>query len=217
MPAHAHRSRSLAALIAAAALVVLPACGDDDDEEETTAATAAATAAATTAEPATTEAATTAEATTTEATEATEATETSAATEPAESTDAATTAADATTGAATGAGGPDEEAVRAAIQGYLDAFVAKDGATACDLLTDEAEQAFLDAIQGQTDCATAFQTAADQAGDTTLQALGLAEIGPITVTGDTATTTVGVLGIEQEVTLERVDGEWKVASLPGQP
>jgi hypothetical protein len=192
---------------------VLPACGDDDDEE-TTATTAAATAAATTAEPATTEAATTAEAATTEATEATE---TSAATEPAESTDAATTAADATTGAATGAGGPDEEAVRAAIQGYLDAFVAKDGATACDLLTDEAEQAFLDAIQGQTDCATAFQTAADQAGDTTLQALGLAEIGPVTVTGDTATTSIGVLGIEQEVTLERVDGEWKVASLPGQP
>ncbi len=218
MPAHHHRARSLTALLAAAALVVLPACGDDDDDEKTTAAATTA-APATTAEPTTTaEPATTEQTdTTTEATTGAAPGTTSAATDPtATETDAtATTTAPSTTGDATAV--PDEEAVRTAIQDYLDAFVARDGARACDLLTEEAEQAFVDAIQGQTDCASAFQTAAEQAGEVTLQALGLAEIGPVTIEGDRATSSVSVLGMEQSVTLERVDGEWKVASLPGAP
>lgn len=200
------------ALLALAALSA--GCGgDDDDADEATSTTAAAAPS--------TEATTVAEATATSA-ESGEASGTagSPTTETVDTTDSGTAPPDQATSAAAGTASPeDEAAIRAAIQEYIDAFVARDGEKACALMKPEVADAFLEAVKGQVeaeDCADAFEKAAATGGDDLASLFEQATVDSVAVEGDTATAQLSVLGTTVPIRMERIDGEWKVANLPGQ-
>jgi hypothetical protein len=114
--------------------------------------------------------------------------------------------------------GPDVEDARGVIQAYIDAFVAADGQRACDHLTAESQQAFLDAVQGQvtaSTCADAFTQVAQQVPQDQREAFGAANITDLTIVGDSASGVLTVQGISNGFTLVRVAGVWKIANLPG--
>jgi len=130
----------------------------------------------------------------------------------------ATTPGTTTTPATTPADPGDEQAARQAIQDYVDAFVAADGDKACALLTPQVQQAFLEAVRSQVNastCAEAFSAAAGQASEEQRNAFRNAEISGLQVSGDTASGTLTVQGIAAQFQLQRLDGAWKVANLPG--
>ena len=209
-----HPFRAAIALTAALALAVLPACGDDDEGSDTTAAvtTAAAPTASDDGALSGNETDVPLEATSDDALSVTD---------PGDETAGDSTGAENdANGADTAAAGPDEAEARAAIQGYLDAFVSQDGGAACELLTPTVQDAFLEAVKAALPdadtCEEAFTAAAGQAGDAGTEAIGSAKIGTITVNGDSAEGALEVLGTSVPIMLERIDGEWKIANMPGQ-
>lgn len=117
-------------------------------------------------------------------------------------------------------GGSDEEAVRAAIQGYITAFLGGDGATACALLTPASQAKFVADANAQglpgSDCATLFGQIAAQVPEATKDLVRAATVGPVTVTGNTASGTVTVAGQQSPFTAERAaDGRWLLAEALG--
>ncbi len=114
--------------------------------------------------------------------------------------------------------GEDVDAARAVLQGYVDAFVAADGATACGLLTDESAEAFLQAVGatvGASSCADAFTAVTEQLPEEQRDAFRGAVIDGLVVTGDTARGRLTVIGVSNEFRLTRVLGDWRIANLPG--
>lgn len=191
---------ALAAALAAAALTVA-ACGSEVESS---------TQAATTAPLATTAPVPTAPATVTAPVATTPTVPTATA--------PAATAPASTPPASTGPATADEQAVRDAIQSYVDAFVNADGARACGLLTQQVQQAFLSQVQSQVDatsCADAFSKIAQLATDEQRSAFRDARITGVRVSGDSATATIAVAGISNQVQLQREDGAWRIANLPG--
>ncbi len=202
---------TLLVVLLAAALV--SACGGGDDDDEPTSTTAAA------APPA--QATSVAEETSTSAESGEDSgTAGSPTTETVEATDAGAAPPDQATSIAAGTASPeDEAAIRAAVQAYIDAFAARDGEKACDLMKPEVADAFLEAVQGQVSadtCADAFEQAAASGGDQLGELLQQAEVTGVAVEGDNATAQLAVLGTTVPILMERIDGEWKVANLPGQ-
>jgi predicted lipid-binding transport protein (Tim44 family) len=195
------------------ALVALPACGGDDDDESTS-----TTAAAAPQEQATSIAA----ATSAQAESGSDSgTAGSPTTETIDTTETATgVASSASTDAPAGTASPeDDAAVRAAIQEYIDAFVQRDGEKACALMKPEVADAFLAAIKDRvdaTDCADAFEQAAASGGDQLGELFKQAQVTGVAVEGAKATAQLSVLGTTVPILMERIDGEWKVANLPGQ-
>jgi hypothetical protein len=198
-----------------AALLLLSACGGggDDDDGEATSTTAAA---------APQEQATSIAAETATSAESGEDSGTagSPTTETVDTTDSGATPPDQATSAAAGTASPeDDAAIRAAIQAYIDAFVARDGEKACALMKPEVAEAFLEAVKDQVsadDCADAFEKAAASGGDDLGELFKQATVDSVAVEGDQATAQMTVLGTSVPIRMERIDGEWKVANLPGQ-
>ena len=205
------------ALVLLLALVALPACGggDDDDATSTTAA-AAPQEQATSIAAETSTSAESGEGSGTAAAPPAQATETVDTT----ATDSGAAPPDQATSIAAGTASPeDDAAVRAAIQQYIDAFVQRDGEKACALMKPEVADAFLAAVKGRvdaTDCADAFEQAAASGGDQLGELFKQAQVPRVAVEGDTATAQLSVLGTTVPILMERIDGEWKVANLPGQ-
>lgn len=205
------------ALVLLLALVALPACGggDDDDATSTTAA-AAPQEQATSIAAETSTSAESGEGSGTAAAPPAQATETVDTT----ATDSGAAPPDQATSIAAGTASPeDDAAVRAAIQQYIDAFVQRDGEKACALMKPEVADAFLAAVKGRvdaTDCADAFEQAAASGGDQLGELFKQAQVTSVAVEGDTATAQLSVLGTTVPILMERIDGEWKVANLPGQ-
>lgn len=148
---------------------------------------------------------------------------------PASVPDDAVTTVPATTpspGTQTGAGavpaitdGADVDAAREVLRRYVDAFVAADGAAACDLLTEESAEAFLLAVGsavGATTCADAFTSVTRQVPTEQRDAFRSGVIDRLTVSGDTATGRLTVIGVSNDFRLVRRFGDWKIANLPGQ-
>jgi hypothetical protein len=106
-----------------------------------------------------------------------------------------------------GGDGSDEDEVRGVVRGYFDAFLGGDGQTACDLMSDETRQQIEDTIG---DCAEALGSFAQLAPEG-----ASAEIGEVTVDGETAAAEVDVRGNKDTIELERVDGEWLITSPAG--
>lgn len=209
------------ALVLLLALVALPACGGggDDDATSTTAA-AAPQEQATSIAAETSTSAESGEASGTAAAPPAQATETVDTTDAATTTDSGAAPPDQATSIAAGTASPeDDAAVRAAIQQYIDAFVQRDGEKACALMKPEVADAFLAAVKGRvdaTDCADAFEQAAASGGDQLGELFKQAQVTSVAVEGDTATAQLSVLGTTVPILMERIDGEWKVANLPGQ-
>ena len=146
---------------------------------------------------------------------------------PATGPDAAVTTVPATTpspGTGTGVApvltdGADVDAARDVLRRYVDAFVAADGAAACELLTEESAEAFLLAVGsavGATTCADAFTATTRQVPAEQRDAFRSGIIDRLTVSGDTATGRLTVIGVSNDFRLVRRFGDWKIANLPGQ-
>ncbi len=208
------RLRLPLALLLLLALVALPACGGGGDDESTSTTAAAAPQ----------EQATSIAAETSAPAESSEDSGTagSPTTETVDTTETATGVGSgaSTSGEPTGTASPeDDAAVRAAIQQYIDAFVQRDGEKACALMTPEVADAFLAAVKDRidaTDCADAFEKAAASGGDDLATLFKQAKVASVAVEGDKATAQLAVLGTTIPILMERIDGEWKVANLPGQ-
>jgi hypothetical protein len=202
----------LLALALLAAPLLLSACGgggDDDGEATSTTAAAAPQAQATSVAEETSTSAESGEDSGTAGPPTTETIDT---------TESGAAAPDqATAGTASPA---DDAAIRAAIQAYIDAFVAKDGEKACALMKPEVAEAFLEGLRDQVsaeDCADAFEQAAASGGEDLANLFKQATVDSVAVEGDKATAQMTVLGTSVPIIhMERIDGEWKVANLPGQ-
>lgn len=115
--------------------------------------------------------------------------------------------------------GADIDAVRGVVQGYIDAFIAADGAAACPLLTEESAQAFLADVGpgvGATTCADAFTAVTRQVPQEQRDAFRSAVIDRLSVSGDTAAGRLTVVGVPNEIRLVRRFGDWRIANPPGQ-
>jgi hypothetical protein len=108
----------------------------------------------------------------------------------------------------------DEAAVRGVVTGYVAAFVAGDGATACDLLTEKVRQTFLDAIGSSDSCATAFAKVVALQDSATRDLFRTATVGDIQITGDNASASLAVAGGASPVSLARQADGWKITALP---
>jgi hypothetical protein len=120
----------------------------------------------------------------------------------------------------TASSGADEEQVRAAVNGYIQAFLNADGTTACNLLTPSSQQEFVDQARQQgltgSSCAELFTAIARQVPENTKGILRSATVGSVTVNGDTATGTIEVAGTSSPFTAERQsDGRWLLSEAIG--
>lgn len=108
----------------------------------------------------------------------------------------------------------DEVAVRLVVTNYAAAFVAGDGATACDLLTEKVRQTFLDAIGSSDTCATAFAKVVALQDSATRDLFRNAVVGDIQVSGDSASASLTAVGVATPVSLARQADGWKITTLP---
>jgi ketosteroid isomerase-like protein len=108
----------------------------------------------------------------------------------------------------------DEVAVRRVVTDYAAAFVAGDGATACDLLTEKVRQTFLDAIGSSDTCATAFAKVVALQDSSTRDLFRNAVVGDVQVVGDAASASLAAGGVATPVSLARQADGWKITTLP---
>jgi hypothetical protein len=121
-----------------------------------------------------------------------------------------------------GCGGGDEAPssgeVDDVVADYAHAFGGGDGERACELLTDEARDAFVkrvSSVVGTTDCAEAMAKLQSFAGPTITGPFEDATVEDVEVDGDRATADLVADGHTEEVTLESVDGDWLLTRAPG--
>lgn len=122
------------------------------------------------------------------------------------------------TSTATTPPGDEQDAVRTVIVRYVGAFANADGATACALLTQESQQAFLNEVKDLSDattCADAFSQVTGQVPESERVDFGRSEVTDVRVSGDSAVATLSLQGVANTVLLSRTGGRWLIANLPG--
>ncbi len=118
---------------------------------------------------------------------------------------------------ATACGASDSDRIKDAVRNYIQAVLDDDGKTACDLLSPTAAKAFVDKVKDvvkTTDCATAFKKEAGTLKDDEKAVYRSAVLSSVTVDGDTATVTVKFTGINKDIRLKKVNGDWKIDTGP---
>jgi hypothetical protein len=113
---------------------------------------------------------------------------------------------------------PDDEQVDRVVTGYAHAFGGGDGGRACEFLTEEARDAFVrrvSSVVGTTDCGEAMTKLQGFAGPNVTGPFEDATVENVRVDGDRATADLVAGGHPEEVTLEKVDGEWLLTKAPG--
>jgi hypothetical protein len=116
-----------------------------------------------------------------------------------------------------GGGGTDERAaVKKTVDTYVAAFVKGDGKAVCDQLTETARDAVIVAAGrvGGSDCITAVERSHSLAGRKVIQLVRKIRVGKVDVKGSTARVTLRAGDQDSVAELEKVDGSWKIASLP---
>jgi hypothetical protein len=118
-----------------------------------------------------------------------------------------------------------QQEVKQVLRSYLHAQTSGDAQTACSLLTDaaqrELETLVLHAGNGllttRPSCQDAVGLVRAVAGAKLLQALSTAQITQVQVQGNHATAEItdGTAFGQQQVSLERSAGTWKIAGVPG--
>lgn len=112
----------------------------------------------------------------------------------------------------------DAEAASAAVRGFATAFGTGKGGDACDLLTKDAQAAFLRRVQDlvrTSDCATAMTKVHDEAGSDVTQAFATATVSAVHVSGTTGMATLTASGHSTTVGLVKQGGDWKLTGVPG--
>jgi hypothetical protein len=119
---------------------------------------------------------------------------------------------------------PRSQTVVQVLRSYLRAQVAGDGETACSLLTTGAQQRLVTLVQqaaGGTlttrpSCQDAVALVAAVAGAKLLDALASARIAHVKVQGTDATAELldGTAFGQQQVSLKRLDGAWRISGVP---
>jgi hypothetical protein len=111
-----------------------------------------------------------------------------------------------------------EESVKAAVRSYIQAVLDDDGKAACGLLTPDAIKAFTDKVGATTrtnDCATAFRQEGATLTDSEKAVYRSAVLQGVTINGDSALVTVQFTGVNKDISLRKVSGDWKISTGPG--
>ena len=110
--------------------------------------------------------------------------------------------------AVAGCGGGSEDSPEDVTESFYSALSDSDAGEVCDLLSNSAAES---AAAGGDSCEDGFQKALDSGA--AQAALGVAddiEVGEAEIDGDSATVTVSSGSQEDEVSLVKEDGKWKV-------
>ncbi|HEX3606516.1 MAG TPA: hypothetical protein VH134_11375 [Candidatus Dormibacteraeota bacterium] len=124
----------------------------------------------------------------------------------------------AASGSLAACGTSDSDQIKDAVRNYIQAVLDDDGRTACGLLTPDAATAFVDKVKQQTkttDCAAAFKVEAGTLKDDEKAVYRSAVLAGTTISGDTATVTVKFTGVNKDIRLKKVGGDWKIDTGPG--
>jgi ketosteroid isomerase-like protein len=114
-------------------------------------------------------------------------------------------------------GASDQDRIKDAVRNYIQAVLSDDGKAACDLLTSDAAKAFVDKVKDQlhtTDCATAFKTEAGTLKEDEKAVYRSAVLKNVNINGDTAIVTVQFTGVSKDISLRKVNGDWRISTGP---
>ena len=121
--------------------------------------------------------------------------------------------------AVSGCGGGESDDVKAAVRGYLNAFVDGDGAKACSLMSTATRRRFVAQMKGttkSTDCALGIEALRTQAGTALTKAsIEKLEFSDVKVKGKTATVKLTSGRSSSTARLQKEGGGWKVSGAPG--
>ncbi|HEY2705408.1 MAG TPA: nuclear transport factor 2 family protein [Candidatus Dormibacteraeota bacterium] len=116
-----------------------------------------------------------------------------------------------------GCGASDSDKIKDSVRNYIQAVLDDNGTAACGLLTPDAAKVFVDRVKAQTktsDCATAFKQEAATLKDDEKAIYRSAVLSGVTVSGDTATVTVKFTGVNKDIRLKKVNGDWRIDTGP---
>jgi ketosteroid isomerase-like protein len=110
----------------------------------------------------------------------------------------------------------EQRAIKATVADYVGAFAAGDGKRACGHLTEGAQQAVVSAAGrvGASTCPAAFERTLKLGGRKVKAVASKISVRKIDMNGDGARVTLRAGGQDSIADLQKVDGEWKIASLP---
>jgi ketosteroid isomerase-like protein len=110
----------------------------------------------------------------------------------------------------------DKTAIKAAVGEYVHAFATGDGKTACDSLTEGARKAVVDAAGrvGASSCPAVFEQTLALGGKKVRSTAREIRVRKIDLDGEGARVTLRAAGQDSVADLQKVDGKWKIASLP---
>ena len=110
----------------------------------------------------------------------------------------------------------EQKAVKTAVNDYVQAFASGNGKKACGYLTEGAQKAVVDAAGrvGASSCPAAFEQTLNLGGTKVKAAAGKIRVRKIDLEGEEARVTLRAAGQDSVADLKKVDGEWKIASLP---
>lgn len=117
-----------------------------------------------------------------------------------------------------GSKGSDQQQVTTAVTDFAHAFGKGDGKTACSLLTPAARNAFVSRIStlvGTRDCAQAIGKLPSVAGPNVTGPFQTAKVDSVKVNGNSASARLTAAGHSAPVTLQKQDGNWLLAHVPG--
>ena len=122
----------------------------------------------------------------------------------------------ASVAALAGCGGGDDQTgeVKAAVQGYVDAFVRGDGPRMCSLMTPDTRVKFVKQVRALAktdDCAKATVAVREAAGPKAVAAMRGARIKDVRVDGNEASVKLVASSGQSIATLRKQGGEWRVS------
>jgi len=114
-------------------------------------------------------------------------------------------------------GESDADQIKDVVRNYIQAVLDDNGRTACGLLTSAAASAFVAKVKQtvkSTDCATAFTKEASTLSDDEKAIYRSAVLEGESVNGNSAVVTVKFTGASKDISLTKVNGDWKINTGP---
>ena len=110
----------------------------------------------------------------------------------------------------------ERKAVKSTVSDYVHAFATGNGKKACDHLTEGARKAVVDAAGrvGAASCPAAFEQTLNLGGKKVKAAARQIHVRKVDLEGEEARVTLRAAGQDSVADLQKVGGEWKIASLP---
>lgn len=114
-------------------------------------------------------------------------------------------------------GTSDADKIKDSVRNYIQAVLDDDGKAACALLTPDAAKAFVAKVKTVTnasDCATAFTKEASTLSDDEKAVYRSAVLEGETINGDNAVVSVKFTGASKDISLTKVNGDWRISTGP---